>query len=197
MGLPLACRPSSSTLTCAGSSRTRLKPAPFMSAQPGHTRGARGGGSSSTQRRQQRYICNIWPFDVAWGPSIDASTLSADLFSVSLFPYLAFLFFLTRSKQTPPLSLFGFYFLLAFVGASIPAGIYAKQHYHTALANVDWLHGGAESLLTVTNLLIVLGMRGAIRQAEAARAAAEAPAPEVAAEELATAAAGGQQRAEH
>lgn len=30
----------------------------------------------------------------------------------------------------------------------------AKTHYGTALANVDWLHGSAESLLTVTNLLI-------------------------------------------
>jgi hypothetical protein len=30
----------------------------------------------------------------------------------------------------------------------------AKTHYGTALANVDWLHGSAESLLTITNLLI-------------------------------------------
>ena len=30
--------------------------------------------------------------------------------------------------------------------------------YGTSLANVDWLHGGAESLLTVTNLLLVVGL---------------------------------------
>jgi hypothetical protein len=30
----------------------------------------------------------------------------------------------------------------------------AKTAYGTALANVDWLHGSAESLLTITNLLI-------------------------------------------
>lgn len=30
----------------------------------------------------------------------------------------------------------------------------AKAHYGTSLANVDWLHGTAESLLTVTNLFI-------------------------------------------
>lgn len=71
------------------------------------------------------------------------------------------------------MSLFGFYFLLVFVGATIPAGIYAKTHYHTTLANVDWLHGSAESLLTVTNLLIVLGFRSAIREAEADKAAAQ------------------------
>jgi Protein of unknown function (DUF3593) len=33
-------------------------------------------------------------------------------------------------------------------------GATAKLHYHTILANVDWLHGLAESNLTVTNLLI-------------------------------------------
>jgi hypothetical protein len=41
--------------------------------------------------------------------------------------------------------------------------------YGTSLANVDWLHGGAESLLTVTNLLLVVGLRRAIRDAEAAK----------------------------
>jgi hypothetical protein len=35
----------------------------------------------------------------------------------------------------------------------------AKIHYGTSLANVDWLHGSAESLLTLTNLFIVLGLR--------------------------------------
>lgn len=30
----------------------------------------------------------------------------------------------------------------------------AKTQYGTILANVDWLHGGAESLLTITNLMI-------------------------------------------
>jgi hypothetical protein len=83
------------------------------------------------------------------------------LFAVSLFPYLAFLFYLRRAKG-PLLVSFGFAFLLVFVAATIPAGIYAKQHFGTSLANVDWLHGLAESLLTVTNILIVLGFRRAL-----------------------------------
>lgn len=41
----------------------------------------------------------------------------------------------------------------------------AKVHYGTSLSNVDWLHGGAESLLTLTNLFIVLGLREALRKA--------------------------------
>lgn len=42
----------------------------------------------------------------------------------------------------------------------------AKVHYGTSLSNVDWLHGGAESLLTLTNLFIVLGLREALRKDE-------------------------------
>ncbi|PNH01896.1 hypothetical protein TSOC_012172 [Tetrabaena socialis] len=104
-------------------------------------------------------------------PQQQLASVAPQLFAMSLFPYLAFLFFLTKSGKTPPLTLFGFYFLLVFVGATIPAGIYAKSHYGTSLANVDWLHGTAESLLTVTNLFIVLGLRQGIREAEAAKAA--------------------------
>ena len=95
--------------------------------------------------------------------------LAGDLFAASIFPYAAFLYFAHKSRKFPPLTLFGFYFLLAFVGGSIPAGIYAKTHYHDILANVDWLHGGAESLLTLTNLFIVLGLRAEIRKAEGER----------------------------
>lgn len=109
------------------------------------------------------------------------------------------------ARQGPPLTFFGFAFLLVFVFATIPAGIYgallrdaplallrradaqppkqlrvsrlrraapdsvahvaAKVHYETSLANVDWLHGTAESLLTVTNVIIVLGLRRAFSEA--------------------------------
>ena len=84
------------------------------------------------------------------------------LFAVSLFPYLGFLWFLTRSPETPRLALIGFYVLLVFVAVTIPAGIYAKVHYGEALANVDWLHGSAESFLTLSNILVVLGFRQGI-----------------------------------
>ena len=44
-------------------------------------------------------------------------------FGTSIVPYSVFLYFLQKSKQAPPLLLFGFYFLLVFVFATIPAGI--------------------------------------------------------------------------
>jgi len=83
------------------------------------------------------------------------------LFGLSLFPYLAFLWFLTRSNATPRLALIGFYMTLVFVAVTIPAGIYAQVAYHNQLANVDWLHGSAESFLTLSNILVVLGFRQA------------------------------------
>lgn len=84
------------------------------------------------------------------------------LFAVSLFPYLGFLWFMTRSRKVPRLALIGFYVLLIFVAVTIPSGIYAKIHYGKDLANVDWLHGGAEFFLTVSNILVVLGFRQAV-----------------------------------
>ncbi|CAA7041881.1 unnamed protein product [Microthlaspi erraticum] len=107
----------------------------------------------------------MFPVD-PWAPTIDSQSIASQLFAVSLFPYIGFLYFLTKSKSAPKLTLFGFYFLLAFVGATIPAGIYAKVHYGTSLSNVDWLHGGAESLLALTNLFIVLGLRQALRKSK-------------------------------
>jgi len=99
----------------------------------------------------------------AWsvsGSSLNSEDLASSLFAASLFPYLAFLYFLARPQsKTPSGGEFGFRFLLVFVFATIPAGIYAKVQYNDILANVDWLHGTAESMLTLTNLFIILGWR--------------------------------------
>jgi len=89
-----------------------------------------------------------------------------NLFAISLFPYLGFLWFLTKSGKTPKLALRGFYMLLVFVIVTIPAGIYAKINYDTSLANVDWLHGSAEFFLTLSNILVVLGFRQAVMEKE-------------------------------
>jgi hypothetical protein len=85
------------------------------------------------------------------------------LFGLSLFPYLAFLWFATKSGQFPKLGLWGFYGTLVFVAITIPAGLYAQSAYGEALANVDWLHGSAESFLTITNILLVLGFKKVVR----------------------------------
>ena len=84
------------------------------------------------------------------------------LFALSLFPYIGFLWYITRTPETPKLALYGFYGTLVFVAVTIPAGIYAQVHYGETLANVDWLHGSAEVFLTLSNILVVLGFRQAI-----------------------------------
>ncbi|KAL2547630.1 hypothetical protein Fot_09160 [Forsythia ovata] len=124
-------------------------------------------GRRRIYRKGKGFLCYgfFLPVD-PWAPNIDSESIASQLFAFSLFPYLGFLYFITKSKSAPKLTLFGFYFLLAFVGATIPAGIYAKVHYGTSLSNVDWLHGGAESLLTLTNLFIVLGLREALRKSK-------------------------------
>ncbi|KAI9174363.1 hypothetical protein LWI28_016208 [Acer negundo] len=126
--------------------------------------------------RRENIIVRGWllvlPVDTCpWTLNIDSeNNIASQLLSfLSLFPYMGFLYFISRSKSTPKLTLFGFYFLLAFVGAAVPAGLYAKVHYGTSLSNIDWLHGGAESLLSLTNLFIVLGLRQALRRAKDAK----------------------------
>ena len=99
-------------------------------------------------------------------PSIDIMPKES-LFALSLFPYLGFLWFMTKSGQTPKLALTGFYLTLLFVAVTIPAGIYAEFVVHKSLANIDWLHGSAESFLTLSNTVIVLGFGAAIVELKA------------------------------
>jgi Protein of unknown function (DUF3593) len=82
--------------------------------------------------------------------------LAGIFFQASLLPYLLFLYFLSyRANRISAWSNFGFQYVLLFVFATIPSGILSKNVYGTTLANVDWLHGGAESLLTLANIFIV------------------------------------------
>lgn len=82
--------------------------------------------------------------------------LAGIFFQASLLPYLLFLYFLSfRANRINNIGNFGFQFVLLFVMSTIPSGIISKATYGCSLADVDWLHGGAELLLTVANILIV------------------------------------------
>ncbi|KAM0938456.1 hypothetical protein DsansV1_C23g0178411 [Dioscorea sansibarensis] len=169
--------PCKTLLFSIGDGNGFLACAPFTTRLLART--TRSFSKTSSRRRLPSHgvVCALLPVD-PWAPSIDSQSIASQLFAFSLFPYLGFLYFITKSKTSPRLTLFGFYFLLAFVGATmiieqvecswsgccLPAGIYAKVHYGTSLSNVDWLHGGAESLLTLTNLFVVLGLRNALRK---------------------------------
>jgi len=85
------------------------------------------------------------------------------LFQASLPAYVLFLYFLSyRKNNTPPLVQFGFAFLLVFVAAAILSGMLTKSNFGVILADCDWAHGAAESVLTCTNIMLVLGFRAAL-----------------------------------
>ena len=89
----------------------------------------------------------------------------APLFALSLFPFLAFLWWARRSGRLPALALVGFALTLLFVAITIGAAIVAEQQFGRQLADVDPLHGGAEAFLTLSNLLVLLGFYGDARRA--------------------------------
>jgi hypothetical protein len=107
--------------------------------------------------------------------------IETKLFQAGLPPYLVYLWFLGAPEtRAPEASNFGARFLLAFVLATIPAGVVAKTTYGDVLANVDVLHGASESLLTCSNFLFAFGFATAIA-AETASATATATAAAAAA----------------
>ena len=95
--------------------------------------------------------------------SDQGNNLAGIFFQGSLLPYLLFLYFLGYEKnRVPKASLFGAQFLLLFVISTVVTGIVTKGTYSSSLADVDWLHGGAEMLLTTSNLFLGFGLAGAL-----------------------------------
>lgn len=193
LSLPLlliSCRAASETSAFLAPARLSLAPSapattsanfpralssPFVDGIIGRG-GSRSGRGGTTRRR-------ALPLDLAaiesssqslsFLDSFNQSILSMDqsaaeqiagpFFGLSLFPYLAFLFFLNvPQNETPKGVTVGFATCLVFVFLTIPAAIAAKVWYDVSLADSDWLHGSAESLLTVTNLVTVVAFRQAL-----------------------------------
>ncbi|GER30290.1 AdoMet-dependent rRNA methyltransferase SPB1 [Striga asiatica] len=106
----------------------------------------------------------------SWAQNVDSPVVASQLSALSLLPYLGFLYFITKSKSAPRLTLFGLYFLLAFVGAATIFLMRSHNMDKGALCDIivecrlaaRW----AESLLMVTNLFIVLGLKRALQKTE-------------------------------
>ncbi|CAN1778621.1 hypothetical protein LINPERHAP1_LOCUS14448 [Linum perenne] len=60
---------------------------------------------------------------------MDSQSMAYQLFGLSLLPYIGFLYFITKSKTAPSLTLFGFYFLLVFVAATSESQLTKKRNY--------------------------------------------------------------------
>ncbi len=82
----------------------------------------------------------------------------APLFAASLIPYLLFLYWLRRSGTLPLMAERGFQLTLLFVAVTIVAAIAAQRCCSAELVQIDWLHGGAEAFLTLSNTVLVIGL---------------------------------------
>ena len=146
-----------------------IQPASSLLTQPAAASLARR--SSPTLRRSASPVLFVDQADNLAGP----------LFGVSLFPYLAFLYFIRQPVNgLSDTAKSGFTFLLVFVFSTIITAIVSTKTFGLTLADVDWLHGDAEQLLTLTNVINVVGLKTTL-DAYAAAPPGEAPkAPEAA-----------------
>jgi hypothetical protein len=104
------------------------------------------------------------------------SWMGNDLFDailqVSSVVYLTFLVLLLKVRKRDPeafpgLTVFGFWFVLVFISVTIFCMYLATEvRGFPTLSHDDLLHGLAESLLSVSNLLIVLGIHRQTRLAK-------------------------------
>jgi len=86
-----------------------------------------------------------------------ASIDNTALFAASIFPYAIFLFYLYKIKSVNKLVKTGYSLTVLFVFITIVVSIYTINYYDKTLVEVDFLHGLAESFLTLSDFIILLG----------------------------------------
>ena len=86
-----------------------------------------------------------------------ASIDNSALFAASIFPYAIFLFYLYKIKSVNKLVKTGYSLTVLFVFITIVVSIYTLNYYDKTLVEVDFLHGLAESFLTLSDFVILLG----------------------------------------
>ena len=86
-----------------------------------------------------------------------ASIDNTVLFAASIFPYAIFLFYLYKIKSVNNLVKTGYTLTVLFVFITIIVSIYTLNYYNKTLVEVDFFHGLAESFLTLSDFVILLG----------------------------------------
>jgi len=79
------------------------------------------------------------------------------LFAVSIIPYAIFLLYLYKIKSVNNFVKTGFSLTILFVFITILVSIFTLNYYDKTLVEVDFLHGFAESFLTLSDFVILLG----------------------------------------
>ena len=86
-----------------------------------------------------------------------ASIDNTALFAVSIFPYAIFLFYLYKIKSVNKFVKTGYSLTVLFVFITIVVSIFTLNYFDKTLVEVDFLHGFAESFLTLSDFVILLG----------------------------------------
>ena len=79
------------------------------------------------------------------------------LFAVSIIPYVIFLYYLYKIKYVNKFVKTGFSLTVLFVLITILVSIFTLNYYGKTLVEVDFLHGLAESFLTLSDFVILFG----------------------------------------
>ena len=79
------------------------------------------------------------------------------LFAISIIPYAIFLFYLYKIKTVNIFIKTGFSLTVLFVFVTILVSIFTLNNYDKTLVEVDFLHGFAESFLTLSDFVILFG----------------------------------------
>ena len=79
------------------------------------------------------------------------------LFAISIIPYAIFLFYLYKIKSFNNFVKTGFSLTVLFVFITILVSIFTLNYYDKNLVEVDFLHGFAESFLTLSDFVILFG----------------------------------------
>jgi len=86
-----------------------------------------------------------------------ASFDNTTLFAASIFPYAIFLFYLYKIKSVNKLVKTGYSLTVLFVFITIIISIFTLNYYDKTLVEIDFLHGLAESFLTLSDFVILFG----------------------------------------
>ena len=95
-----------------------------------------------------------------------ASIDNTALFAASIFPYAIFLYYLYKIKSINKLVKTGYSLTVLFVFITIVVSIYTLNYYDKTLVEVDFLHGLAESFLTLSDFVILLGFMNILNNLE-------------------------------
>ncbi len=88
------------------------------------------------------------------------------IFVISIIPYFIFLYYLYKIKEFNKAVKIGFSLTILFVAVTIIFSISAEMIYQSSLVEVDLFHGIAESFLTLSDFVILLGFISILKTLE-------------------------------